>query len=92
MPAFKRLTRDDLAKLTRAQLQDRIEVESAYWDRKCRRGLNEADAAAHQEFSVILHAALDPGAALDHAIQYIEGRGDNGYWDEKPGIGRTATT
>ncbi|MFJ7269444.1 hypothetical protein ACIQV3_22830 [Streptomyces sp. NPDC099050] len=86
MPAFKRLTREDLTKLTRAELLDRIRMESDYWDRKCKRGLNEADAAAHQEFSSILHAALDPGAALNHAIVYIEGRGDNGYWNEKPGV------
>lgn len=85
MPAFKRLTRADLDTLTRTELQDRIEAENAYWDRKCRRGLSESDAAAHREFGVILHAALNPSAALDHAQQYIEGRGDNGYWDQKPG-------
>ena len=85
MPAFKRLKPSDLDSLTRAELLDRIDAESAYWDRKCQRGLNEADAAAHQQFSAILHAALNPGDALDHAIQYVEGRGDNGYWNEKPG-------
>jgi hypothetical protein len=85
MPAFKRLTREDLTRLTRAELLDWITVESDYWDRKCKRGLNEADATAHQEFSSILHAAFDPSAALNHAITYIDGRGDNGYWNEKPG-------
>lgn len=85
MPAFKRLTRDDLNHLTRRELQDRIMLESDYWDRKCRRGLNEADAAAHQEFGEILHAAIDPGASIDHAMQYMETGVDNGYWDEKPG-------
>ncbi|MFF6931585.1 hypothetical protein [Streptomyces californicus] len=85
MPAFKRLTRADLDSLTRAELQDRIMVESDYWDRKCRRGLNPADAAAHQEFSEILHAALDPSASIDHAMRYLKTGVDNGYWDEKPG-------
>jgi hypothetical protein len=86
MPAFKRLTREDLTQLTRAELLDRITAENDYWDRKCKRGLNEADSTAHQEFSSILYAALDPGAALNHAIAYVEGRGDNGYWNEKPGV------
>lgn len=85
MPAFKRLKRSDLATLTRAELQDRIEAESAYWDRKCRRALSEADAAAHKEFGSILHAALDPAASLAHAQEYLETGVDNGYWDEKPG-------
>ncbi len=85
MPAFKRLKRSDLDILTRAELQDRIEAENDYWDRKCRRGLSEADAAAHQEFSVILHAALDPAASIAHAKEYLETGVDNGYWDEKPG-------
>lgn len=85
MPAFKRLARADLSELSRAELQDRIEVESSYWDRKCRRGLSNADAAAHQEFSVILHAAIDPAASLAHAQHYLETGVDNGYWDEKPG-------
>lgn len=85
MPAFQRLKRSDLDTLTRAELQDRIEAESAYWDRKCRRGLSEADEAAHNEFGVILHAALDPAASLAHAQEYLETGVDNGYWDEKPG-------
>lgn len=84
MPAFKRLTRADLSTLSRTELQDRIEVESAYWDRKFRRGLSEADAAEYQEFGVILHAAIDPAAALAHTRQYLETGVDNGYWDEKP--------
>lgn len=91
MPAFKRLKRSDLDTLTRAELQDRIEAENAYWDRKCRRGLSEADAAAHLEFSVILHAAIDPGASLAHAQHYLETGVDNGHWDEKPGAPRSRT-
>lgn len=85
MPAFKRLQRSDLDTLTRAELQDRIEAENAYWGRKFKRGLSEADVAAHREFSVILHAAIDPAASLEHAKQYMETGIDNGYWDEKPG-------
>ncbi|GAA2110820.1 hypothetical protein [Streptomyces synnematoformans] len=85
MPAFQRLTRADLDRLTRAELQDRIEKESAYWDRKCRRGLSETDAAAHREFGEILHAAIDPGASLAHVREYLETGRDNGYWDQRPG-------
>lgn len=91
MPAFKRLTRKDLDALTRSELQDRIEVENAYWTRKCRRGLSEADAAAHQEFSVILRAAIDPAASLAHAQEYLETGVDNGYWNEKPGALRSGS-
>lgn len=85
MPTFKRLKRSDLDTLTRAELQDRIETENAYWDRKCQRGLSEADAVAHKEFGVILHAALNPAASLAHAQEYLKTGVDNGYWDEKPG-------
>lgn len=85
MAAFKRLQRSDLDTLTRAELQDRIEAESAYWDRKCRRGLSDADAEAHREFGAILHAAIDPGASMAHLKEYVETGRDNGYWDEKPG-------
>jgi hypothetical protein len=85
MPAFKRLKRSDLDTLTRAELQDRLEAENAYWDRKCRRCLTDADAAAHREFSVILHAATDPAAALAHAQHYLETGADNVFWNEKPG-------
>lgn len=85
MAAFKRLKRSDLDTLTRAELQDRLDAESAYWDRKCRRGLTEADAAAHREFGAILHAATNPAAALAHAQHYLETGRDNGYWNERPG-------
>jgi hypothetical protein len=87
MTTIKHLTRQDLDTLTRTELLARIEEESAYWDRKSKRGLSDADAAAMREFSAILHAAMDPGAAIEHAAQYVEGRGDNGYWSQKPGTG-----
>ncbi|MGA5183074.1 hypothetical protein ACPCBF_25370 [Streptomyces pseudogriseolus] len=85
MPAFKRLTRGDLEMLTRAELLDRLEVESAYWDRKVRRGLSSEDAAAHDEFGHIMRAAIDPGDAITSARRLLDGRGDDGYWETKPG-------
>ncbi|BDT39488.1 hypothetical protein [Streptomyces yaizuensis] len=85
MPAFKRLTAADLDRLTRAELLDRIEKEGAYWDRKVARGMTADDAAAYQEFSRILHAALNPGAMIQHATRFVQGHGDNGYWAQKPG-------
>ncbi|MFE7268540.1 hypothetical protein ACFU9B_42325 [Streptomyces sp. NPDC057592] len=85
MPAFKRVTREDLTRLTRAELLRRMEAESAYWDRKCKRGLSEMDVATLLEFGAIMRAAFNPVEALDHAIQSVEGREDSGYWDEKPG-------
>jgi hypothetical protein len=88
MPSFKRLKRSDLDALTRADLQDRIAAESDYWDRKCRRGLTDEDAAAHREFGEIMHAALDIGSSLAHVTEYLETGRDNGYWDQKPGAPR----
>jgi len=86
MPAFKRLTQDDLKTLTRAELLDRMEVESAYWDRKVRRGLSSEDAAAHDEFGRIMRAAIDPEDAITSARRLLDGRDDDGYWETKPGL------
>lgn len=61
---FVRLTRADLAQLTRGELLDRIEAEQAYWHRKQDRGqFTDADRAAFAEFREIMHATFDPAAA-----------------------------
>lgn len=84
MPAFKRLTEADLRTLTRAELLDRFEREGEYWDRKHNRGLAEADRAAYTEYSRLLHLALPPGGGIEHALKYVKGQGDDGYWDAPP--------
>lgn len=84
MPAFKRLTEDDLRTLTRSELLDRFEREGEYWDRKTKRGMTEVDQAAHREYSRLLHLALPPGGGIQHALDYVKGHGDDGYWDTPP--------
>lgn len=84
MPAFKRLAEADLSKLTREELLDRFDAENAYWDRKCRRALSEADAVAHREFSRLLHLAIDPGKAMDDLAAYLRGGRRPDYWQQKP--------
>lgn len=84
VPAFKRLTEADLSKLTRDELLDRFEEENAYWDRKCRRALSEADAAAHREFGRLLHTAIDPGKAMDDLAAYLRGDSRPDYWQQRP--------
>lgn len=84
MPAFKRLTEDDLRTLTRSELLDRFEREGEYWDRKVKRGFAEADREAYAEYSRLLNLALPPGGGVQHALKYVKGQGDDGYWDTSP--------
>lgn len=84
MPAFIRLTEDDLRTLTRNQLLARFEREGEYWDRKHKRGMTEADNAAYREYSRLMHLAIPPGEGIQHALDYVNGKGDDGYWDTPP--------
>lgn len=84
MPSFKRITEADLSTLTREELLDRFDKEGAYWDRKCQRGLSEADSAAHREYGRLLHLAIDPGKAMEELADYLKGGGRLGHWQEKP--------
>jgi hypothetical protein len=83
---FVRLTRADLAQLTRGELLDRIEAEQAYWHRKQDRGqFTDADRAALAEFHEIMHAAVDPAAATRDLSALVTGvPGAGTYWDEVP--------
>jgi hypothetical protein len=83
MPVFKRLTEADLSALSRSDLQDRIEAEQAYWHRRMDRGqMRPGDDEAYQAFTRILYEGINPGAAMDHLKDYLEGNGDDGYWDK----------
>lgn len=86
MARFVRLTRADLAQLTRGELLDRIEAEQAYWHRKQDRGqFADADRAAFAEFHEIMHAAVDPVAAIRDLSALVTGApGAGTYWDETP--------
>lgn len=83
MSRFKRLTDAEARTLTRAELLDRIEAEQAYWFRKKAR--TAEDDAAFREFTRIMHAYLDPAAAMQDTIDHIEGRSAGGYWETRPG-------
>jgi hypothetical protein len=75
MPRFKRLTDAEARSLTRAEILDRVEAESAYWDRKCAgRTMTGADWEAHRAFGRITRAYLSPGAAIQAAMDTVEGR------------------
>lgn len=84
MAVFKRLTENDLRTLTRAELLDRFEREGEYWDRKTKRGFTDADQTAYAEYSRLLHMAIPPGGGIEHALKYVKGGGDDGYWDTPP--------
>lgn len=81
MAKFKRLTDAEARQLTRAQLLGRVEAEQAYWSRK--RVTTEEDAAAEREFGRILHAYLNPLAAIEAAMETVQGRPSD-YWERRP--------
>lgn len=82
MTRFKRLTDAEARSLTRAELLDRVEAEQAYWARK--RTMTPQDKAAEREFSRILHAYLSPHAAIQAAMDTVQGRRSD-YWETRPG-------
>ena len=81
MARFKRLTDAEARTLTRAELLDRVEAEQAYWSRK--HTMTDADVAAEREFSRILHAYLSPQAAIQAAMDTVQGRRSD-YWETRP--------
>lgn len=95
MARFQRLTRDDLSKLTRNELVDRLEVEQQYWARKEKRGLNEADTQARRLFSDLVFAVLDPDGfaqSMRETTEWLKGErpNDSTFWTEKPGLTASA--
>jgi hypothetical protein len=82
MARFKRLTDAEARHLSRRELLDRVEREQAYWYRKHR--MSDADRQAEREFHRIMHAYLDPAAAIQDTLAWLEGRGAGGYWDTRP--------
>jgi hypothetical protein len=87
MVRFKRLVRDDLKRLTRGELLDRLEREQQYWFRKLdREGETPENHKAYEEFRAIMHAALNPAEAVAAALDLVtNGHGWSAtYWDELP--------
>lgn len=84
MARFKRLTEADLSVLTREELLNRFDREGEYWDRKFTRGLSTADSEAYQEYSRLLHLAIDPAKAMDDLADYLNGGTKPEYWQQKP--------
>jgi hypothetical protein len=88
MARFVRLTRADLARLTRAELLDRIEAEQQYWHRKQDRGKFTAeDRTAFAEFREIMHAACEPAAAIQDLNNRIAGVPGAGHTDRHGQVG-----
>jgi hypothetical protein len=69
--------------MTRGELLDRIVREQAYWHRK--RTMTAEDREAEREFRRIMHAYIDPGAAMQATIDLLEGRPAPDYWETRPG-------
>lgn len=93
MARFQRLSEADLSTLTREELLTRFEREGEYWDRKFARGLSAADSEAYQEFSRLLHLAIDPAKAMEDLSDYLNGGSRPEYWQQKPvGGGEKGTT
>lgn len=89
MARFQRLTRDDLANLTREELLPRLEAEQEYWARKEKRRLSAADQLARKEFSDLVHAVINPAGLADSMAETTaslkgERSTDSAYWSEKP--------
>ena len=81
MARFKRLTDAEARSLTRAELLDRLETEQAYWLRKD--NMSDADRDGEREFHRIMHSYLSPEAAVQAALDIVQGRGSN-YWESRP--------
>jgi hypothetical protein len=81
MARFKRLTDAEARTLTRAELLDRVEGESAYWDRQ--RPRTEADWDAHREFGRIMHAYLSPSDAIQAAMDTLAVGERSNYWQSQ---------
>ncbi len=89
MARFKRLTRDDLNNLTREELLPRLQAEQAYWARKEKRGLSDADQQARKEFTDILFTALNPpglAKSMAETTAWLQGERstESSYWNEQP--------
>lgn len=87
MARFKRLTAAEARTLTRSQILDRIEAEQKYWERKHTRGMSAEDRAAEDEFHRIMHASINPAAAVGDVTDYMRGvPGAGRYFDQKPDV------
>lgn len=85
MARFKRLTATEARTLTRDELLDRIEREQQYWMRK--RISTPEDHEAYREFSRIMHASINPGAAIAEALAVVKGEHTGpSYWAETPDV------
>lgn len=87
MTRFVRLVKDDLTRLTRGELLDRVETEQQYWFRKLdREGETPENHAAYEEFRAIMHAAINPAEAVADTLRLLTaGPAAATYWDEIPG-------
>jgi len=81
---FEHLTWEDLDRLTRAELAERVRAEVAYWEGVPVEEMGEAEAQAYLTFMQVAKASIDPVGLLGHVSSQLHGV-DDGFWDEVPG-------
>jgi hypothetical protein len=77
----RHLTEEESRSLTRREILDRVEAEQAWL--LSRRAMTQAQRAQYGEIMKIMHAAIDPLAAIDTVRHTLDGRPD-GYWEARP--------
>jgi hypothetical protein len=77
-----RLTEAEARTLTRGEILDRLEAESEWWT--AHRPRTDADHKAYATFARILNSSIDPAAAIQDTLDYVQGRGTGSYWATRP--------
>ncbi|MEB3370963.1 hypothetical protein [Saccharopolyspora mangrovi] len=86
MAEFEHVTWDDLNRLTRGELLDRLEAEREHWARQEHGGFTEADRPAREEFNRILLTACAPADATGETATWLARGRPNGHrWNQGPG-------
>ncbi|MBE9500744.1 hypothetical protein IHE61_31065 [Streptomyces sp. GKU 257-1] len=81
---FRHLCWGDLDRLTRAELQERVTAELAYWEEIPAEEMGQEQTLGYLNFVRITARAIDPAGVLDHASSVLHGE-PNGFWEEIPG-------
>jgi hypothetical protein len=76
------LTDAEARTLTRGEILERVAAELGYWHANPPK--TGAARAAYRECAAIMHAYIDPGKAMQAALDALEGRGRLGYWEQRP--------
>ena len=82
-PRPRPLTEAEALTLTRGEILDRLVAESDWWTAHPVK--TDADRQAYATFSRILHSSIDPAAAIQDAMDHVQGQGAGSYWETRPG-------